>query len=268
MMTRAAWVGLAIGLTIIVGGLWFLYGREPAGDPEALNAALEELAEVTEPAAQEPAIAHPLPEPEAGGAPLPEIENSDEQALASLRELFGREPVESFIVPKELIRRFVLTVDSLDREDPLPLWLRPVRRVSGQFVVDRSSDALSVGTDNARRYAGVMSMIERVDMVRLAASYRRYYPLFQDAYDRLGNPRSRYFNDRMISVIDHLIATPTVEEPIALTQPKVLLLYADPALQALSSGQKVMLRIGRDNAAQVQAKLREFRSAVAARPAP
>lgn len=266
MMTRAAWVGLAIGLTIIVGGLWFLYGSEPASELPSLSEAREDLAEVTEPVAQEPEIAHPLPEPEAGGTPLPEIDNSDEEVLAKLRELFGREPVESFIVPKEPIRRFVLTVDSLDREDPLPLWLRPLRRVAGQFVVDRSSDALTVSADNARRYDRLVAMVERADMAQLAATYRRYYPLFQDAYDRLGNPRARYFNDRLIGVIDHLLATPAVEEPIALAQPKVLFVYAEPELQALSCGQKVMLRIGRDHAARVQSKLREFRSAIAVRP--
>lgn len=266
MMTRAAWVGLAIGLAVLAGVGWFFYGWDTDNEAESVPLAREELAEVSEPAAQEPPIAHPLPEPEAGGKPLPDIEHSDDEALASLRELFGRAPVESLLVPKELIRRFVLTVDSLDRQDPLPLWLRPVRRTAGQFVVDRAPEALAISADNTRRYVAAVSMIERVDMARLAAAYRRYYPLFQDAYDRLGNPRERYFNDRLIDVLDHLIDAPTLDEPIALVQPKVLFRYADPALEELSSGQKVMLRIGRDNAAQVKAKLREFRSAIASRP--
>lgn len=267
MMTRAAWVGLAIGLAVLIAGGWYFYGRDTVSEPDSVPAAREDLAEVSEPAAQEPAIANPLPEPEAGGKPLPEIENSDGEALASLRELFGRAPVESLLVPKELIRRFVLTVDSLDRQEPLPLWLRPVRRVAGQFAVDRGGGTLAISADNPRRYAAAVSMIAGADMARLAAVYRRYYPLFQDAYDRLGNPRARYFNDRMINVLDHLIDAPTPDEPIALVQPKVLFLYADPALEELSSGQKVMLRIGRDNAAQVKAKLREFRSAIASRSA-
>ena len=66
----------------------------------------------------------------------------------------------------------------------------------------------------------------------------------------------------MIEVIDHLLATPDVKEPIALTQPKVLYEFADPALQELSAGQKALLRMGPDNETRVKAKLREIRKAL------
>jgi hypothetical protein len=39
--------------------------------------------------------------------------------------------------------------------------------------------------------------------------------------------------------------------------------YADPKLEGLSSGQKLLLRIGPDNEAIIKAKLRELRAAVA-----
>lgn len=269
MMTRAAWIGVALGLAVLIGAWWVLYGREQVEESaEQIQAAEQQLAETPDPAVEGPAIAHPLPEPPAGAPALPEIENSDEAALASLGELFGPAPVEAFLVPKEIIRRFVLTVDSLDREAPLPLWLRPVRRVPGAFAVERVGDDLSIGLQNERRYAGLMAMIESVEMARLTAVYQRYYPLCQDAYDRLGNPRKRYFNDRLIEVIDHLLETPLVEAPVALVQPKVLYRYADEELESLSSGQKVLLRIGRANSARVQARLREFRTAIAARKVP
>ena len=70
---------------------------------------------------------------------------------------------------------------------------------------------------------------------------------------------SRYFNDRVFEVIDHLLAAPDLSGPIALTQPKVLYEFADPALQDLSAGQKILVRIGPDNEAKVKAKLREIR---------
>ncbi len=63
-------------------------------------------------------------------------------------------------------------------------------------------------------------------------------------------------------MIDHLLATPTVKTPIALVQPKVLYRYADPELEALSSGQKAMIRVGPDNAAVLKAKLREVRNEI------
>lgn len=269
MMNRAAWIGVVVGVAVLAGTYWWLYGRKATPDllpaPQAeMPVPPVEAAPVTEPEA-EPQIAHPLPSaPAQPDAPaLPELEDSDAQAMGELRRLFGAQPVEAFLVPREFIRRLVLFVDSLDRE-ALPLWLRPVRQTAGTFATETQGQTLQIAAGNEQRYAPLIAMVERADMQQVAAVYRRYYPLFQDAYTRLGNPRARYFNDRLVSVIDHLLQTPVVDEPILLARPKVLYIYADPELEGLSSGQKAMLRIGRDNAAKVKAQLREFRAVIAA----
>jgi hypothetical protein len=92
--------------------------------------------------------------------------------------------------------------------------------------------------------------------------YRQFYPLFQRAYEDLGYPKA-YFNDRLIAVIDHLLAAPRTPALVKLTQPKVLYEFADPELQSRSSGQKILLRMGNENAARVKAKLRELRAELA-----
>ncbi len=74
----------------------------------------------------------------------------------------------------------------------------------------------------------------------------------------MGYP-SAYFNDRLIEVIDHLLAAPEVKDPVSLVQPAVRYEFADPALQSLSAGQRIMLRMGNANAMKVKAKLREIR---------
>ena len=96
--------------------------------------------------------------------------------------------------------------------------------------------------------------------------YVRLYPLFQQAYVELGYPNG-YFNDRLVSVIDHLLAAPEPRSPIRLTQPKVLYEFADPALEGLSAGHKILVRVGIDDEMRLKAKLREIRKALAARPA-
>lgn len=270
MMTRAAWVGVILGIAVLGAAWWWLYGRDEGSTlpelPTVTAPPPEEGADIVAEPEAEPAIVHPMPEPAPSDEPLPELENSDDSALEAARRLFGTGFVAELLVPRELIRRSVLFIDSLDRE-PLPLWLRPLRKVPGKFGVAEAGEARHIQPDNARRYATVVAAIEAADMATLVATYQRLYPLFQDAYARIGNPRARYFNDRLIQVIDHLLATPVVEEPIALVRPKVLYLYADPELEALSSGQKALLRMGRENAARVQARLREFRSAIEVRPA-
>jgi len=93
----------------------------------------------------------------------------------------------------------------------------------------------------------------------MVAVYRRFYPLFQQAYVELGYPKG-YFNDRLVEVVDHLLAAPEIDGSIALVQPRVLYQFADPELEARSAGHKILLRMGPENAAQVKAKLRAIRS--------
>jgi hypothetical protein len=72
----------------------------------------------------------------------------------------------------------------------------------------------------------------------------------------------RYFNDRLVEVIDHLLATPDPATPLLL-EPRIRrVIYADPALEALSAGQKILLRMGDENRRRVVKVLRDFRTAI------
>jgi len=86
--------------------------------------------------------------------------------------------------------------------------------------------------------------------------------LLQQAYINLGYPDG-YFNDRVVEVIDHLLATPQPDGPVLLTRPHVLYEYADPDLEALSSGQQLLLRMGEQNALRMMKFFRDIRSRIA-----
>ena len=86
----------------------------------------------------------------------------------------------------------------------------------------------------------------------------RFYPLFQQAYEELGYP-DRYFNDRLIEIIDHLLSTPIIKEDIKLVRPKVYYQFTDTKLEELSAGQKILIRIGSKNALQVRERLNSLR---------
>jgi hypothetical protein len=103
-----------------------------------------------------------------------------------------------------------------------------------------------------------MKLVQGVDIDQLGSLYIRYYPLFQQAYEDLGYP-GQYFNDRLVEVIDHLLQTPDLQQPIQLKQGKVFYEYADPALEARSAGQKLLMRMGPQNEAAIKAKLKELR---------
>ena len=63
-------------------------------------------------------------------------------------------------------------------------------------------------------------------------------------------------------MIDHLLQTPDVTPPVKLVQPSVTYKYADPKLESLSAGQKLLIRMGPQNESAVKAKLRELREAL------
>ena len=105
-------------------------------------------------------------------------------------------------------------------------------------------------------------MLEAIEPHALVQAYVRTYPLFQRAYEELGFP-GKYFNDRLREAIDDLLATPELATPPELMQPRVLYEFADPDLETRSAGQKMLLRMGPENAARMKAKLGEIRRELA-----
>lgn len=221
----------------------------PVPEPPADADAAVPDAQETEPA---PPAAEPAP------PPLPELGESDRLASQAVQEIFTvPEPLALFSLDG-LIRRLVVTVDNLPRTK-LPARRLAVATAPGRFQVSGGEDEFVIKPENHRRYRSHVSLLESLDIETFSRLYIRYYPLFQAAYVELGYPDA-YFNDRLVAVIDHLLATPEVREPIRLIRPHVLYQYADPELEALSAGQKALIRMGPDNAARVKAKLREIRA--------
>lgn len=250
-------------IALLAGVAFFFLFPKPAGEPPAPPPRAE--VPPPPPPPPEPAIRHPLPEPQPGeaSAPLPPLAESDVEAKDALAGLAGAGQLERFYLDG-IIRRIVTTVDNLPRQK-VALRVLPVKPVGGQFVTAGKDATLEIAPANAARYAPYVKLAQAVDVKIAAALYRRYYPLFQQAYEELGYP-GKYFNDRLVAVIDHLLAAPQVQGPIRLTQPKVLYEFADPQLEALSAGQKFLVRVGPENAAALKAKLRELRAEVAAAP--
>jgi hypothetical protein len=209
-------------------------------------------------------IANPMPAAsEAAATPaLPTLAESDQPFRASLLQLNGAQTAGALLVPENLIRHLVATVDNLPRHR-LSVEVRPLRATAGSLKVTGDELHATLDEDNANRYQLAATLLRQIDMGALAHLYQSYYPLFQRAYEDLGYPHG-YFNDRLVAVIDHLLATPQLSGPVQLVRPKVFWEYADPELEARSAGQKFLLRIGSANAALVREQLRALRAQIAA----
>jgi hypothetical protein len=194
--------------------------------------------------------------------PLPRLGESDPTLKEALSTLLGPAAFARFLVPEDLVRRIVATIDNLPRE-AYAARLNPVRPVGGLMRTTGADATLAIAPENATRYAPYVAFAQGIDSAKLVALYARFHPLFQQAFVELGYP-DRYFNDRVVEVIDHLLAAPEVRGPILLSAPHVLYEYADPELEARSAGQKLLMRIGPENAAKVKSKLREIRGEIVA----
>ena len=259
--SSAPWIAAIAAMVALAAAYWW-WQRQPVPTPPALSPPAAEAPSA--PAQAEPAIRHPIDDARAGlAAPgedrdrLPALGDSDAAIRAALAGIPGAGEFERFFYPQEIVRRLVATVDNLPRRS-VATQVMAAKPVPGAFVAAGSDGNLAISADNAARYAPYVRLAHAVDSKTLVALYVRFYPWFQQTYQDLGYP-SGYFNDRLIDVIDNLLAAPEVPAPIALVQPHVLYQFADPDLEARSAGQKIMLRMGTNNAAQVRAKLRELR---------
>jgi hypothetical protein len=253
---KVAWlIGIVVVALIAVGG-WYWYRLQHAPPPP--EAALPK-APAPAPS-NEPQIAHPLPGEGPGATALPALNDSDAVSRDSLIGVLGKAPVEQFLVPQNIVRHFVVTIDNLPRKK-VAVDLRPLKPTPGQTQVTTQGDVTTLSDANYARYAPLMRVVQGADVQSLAVVYERLYPLFQQAYEDLGYP-GKYFNDRLIEVIDHLLQAPEASGPVPLVQPKVFYQYADTDLEGRSAGQKLLMRMGPANERLVKEKLRAFRAAI------
>jgi len=255
-----------IVIALFLIGWWFFSQEKTVPPPPTV--------EPPSVSAEDTPIVHPIPAPQTPTsetdadeetpppAPLPALDDSDEPFQSALSNLMEPMSLDEVFVSTDSIRRLTVTLDNLT-ESKLPLRLLPLKLPAGQFAVEKVSDKEFVlDPANYQRYDNYITLAERFDSQQLPALYVRFYPLFQQAYVELGYPDG-YFNDRLVTVIDHLLATPEIEGPVKLVQPKVFYQFADPQLEALSAGQKLLIRIGPKHAARIKQKLRELRGEIA-----
>jgi hypothetical protein len=245
----------ALAVAALVAGFYYWWrSQTPPPIPPASEA--QRLPAPAAPAGPK----YPVPDI-ARDQPLPKLNESDATMRDALGAVTGSVALDRFFNLEDIVRRIVATIDNLPRER-FAQRLSPLKPVPGLPKVKGSGDTLELDPANAARYEPLVGLMERLDTHSIAQTYLRYYPLFQDAYRELGYPEG-HFNDRLVEVIDHLLATPEPHGPIKLVVSHVLYEFADPDLEELSSGQKVLVRIGPANAAKVKAKLRDLRAEIA-----
>jgi hypothetical protein len=254
---------LAFAVAAALAWYWYEINRiDPPAEPAITGAPAG-------PAADEPRLPlHPFPRVDSPVRPggdlisLPPLDQSDAYLKLELAEVLGSQAVAEMLAETDLIARIVATVDNLPR-DHVAERIRPVARLAGSFDVEAvGADEYVISPNSYRRYDVLVDLVTAADLDELVEVYARFYPLFQSAYEDLGYPDA-YFNDRLVAVADHLLATPELQDPVRVIRPHVLYEFADMDLEALSSGQKILMRMGNEHAARIKTRLRELRLLIA-----
>jgi len=242
-------------VVIILGGVaayFFWPQTQPVPEPVHVQAP---------PLAPPPAPTPPPPPPQVietpPAPPLPALAASDKFILDALAGIISNKSLMKFFHTDRFIHNFVATIDNLPGRRA-PMSVMPVKPASGKFATAGTESDLTISPKNAARYTPYVRIAAAVDAKKLVGLYVRLYPLFQQAYEELGYPK-KYFNDRLIVVLDDLLAAPTVKGPVKLVQPNVFYQFAVPSLEGRSIGQRILMRLGSKNEATVKAKLREIR---------
>ena len=271
-------------VVVVLGGMaWYLYQSRPEPVAEAPPAV--QVAPQPEPAVEpeapapanelpEPPVALPeaLPEPEE--APLPPLAESDPYVSQTLDGLVGEAAVLRYFSTENVVHKAVATVDALgSRQVPKPIL--PLNGPAGEYPAVPNPDPAKEIRDEAgdpipqflsdpaghARYTPYVEMLEAVPPAEFVQLLQTNEALFDEAFRQLGYADAR-FADRLVGVIDELLATPDVDEPLRLMKPEAYYLFVDPDLEALSAGQKILLRMGSDQAARVKSWLSEVRKAL------
>ncbi len=226
---------------------------------------------------KKPIVHYPVPEqtpqpavqPEKPGeakAPLVESQPTEKSAKpqindknfqTALTSSIDSQTASKLLLMENFIQKFVVTIDNLPNKR-LPRAHLPIKTPGGKFLVAGTAEAPQISSKNYQRYTKYVTLLESVDQDMTIKFYTYFYPLFQTAYEQLGY-KNAYFNDRLVYVINLLLETPNPPDPLQLTQPSVLFTYADANLEKLSSGQKVLLRLGQEQRTKVLKILESYR---------
>jgi len=263
---KAVWPWAVVGVVAVGGAAWWMFRDDVAQLRQATATAAPLVDSPAAPAVQPPARPEPAAEPKypldvAADPALPALADSDASSWQALSGLFPADAL-AVLLREQLIQRVVVHVDNLTQPS-LPAAAMAVRPLPGALQVEQGgAGGEQLAAANATRYAPYVDAFTRADAGAVAAAYKRFYPLLQQAYRDIGHPDS-HFNDRLVAVIDHLLQTPEPARPLAVEPDgKGRYRFVDPALQSLSIGQKALLRMDASQQQAVKQQLRALRAAI------
>ncbi len=235
-------VALALVLVLLsAGAIWYWFWSRPGPAADAPMVVAEDSA---------PSVV----ESREALIELPELDASDALVRELLAGLSEHPRWAAWLVPDDLVRRFVTTVVNVAAGDsPRPQldFLAP----ADSFRVPESFD----------RYDLFADVFVSLDTEATARLYRALHPLFDQAHRELGLT-ARTFEESLAVAIDNLLAVEVPQGGVEVVPYEAVYEFRDRRLEALSPAEKHIVRLGPENARAVQQRLRELAAAIGIDP--
>ena len=252
------WLIVAILVALVAGAYFYFSGSRQAEAPAVVSSGVPDHQPQPEPESSSVDTAQgPEPgemvlqapsAPSIDEIPLPTLTDSDAVVLENLDEMLGEPAVSQYVVSDNVIPRIVATVDTLGSRQipgvvqavhgPATVFAASPLEQPDQIIRNEAGDEVPqfiINPANYERYAPYVELLEAVDASDWVEAYSDYRPLFLEAYRQMGYSEGS-FDDRLIDIIDELLATPVVQEPVELVKPEAFYLFSDEKLESLTAG--------------------------------
>lgn len=256
---------LVVAIVIVAYVLWQTVQEQaeaPAPEPVVVEEVVVEEPPLPPapdiPAPPEPVVQEEVEEPAPPPPALPPLEDSDAMAREQLSAAGLGPELEKLQQQQNLVQQGTALVEGMSRGLVLRKLL-PLDPPKGVFAVEKQGEQMFVDPAGYRRYDSYAEAIESLDTAALVDNFHTMRPLYEQAYGQLGLPPDD-FDNAVIRVLDRILATPEIEDPIALTRKSVMYQYADPQLEQLTPLQKQLLRMGPENIRRIKEQAAALRA--------
>ena len=188
------------------------------------------------------------------------LNNSDTRLREEISGDMPRGIPQTVLGNSNLIERGAAAIDSV-RRGLVPDQVLNLTKPTGAFKVSKESGRTLIDPESYRRYDSMVSSLVNTPITPLTDAFQRFRPLLEDAYAALGYKPDEVDN-ALVSALDEILATPVIDEPVAVERSEAVWAYAREDLESLSLLQKQLLRTGPDNVRKLRNKARALRDAL------
>lgn len=262
---KSYWGWIALAAVLIVGIYFFADGQSPNSELAPAPPAPVALP-TPEPSLPPAPDIPPAPEPESTSVteeipvPAPSLENSDEELRVSLSGANASSLLTTALANDNLIERSANIVDGLSR-GAVPYKALPIKPPGEKISVVSVDNQIFLDTNSYQRYDSYARAVGELSTETMAVTFNRFRPLLEQAYVGLGYSADE-FDNALIRSLDRILATPQLHQAIELKKKEAIYIYADDQLEQLTPIQKLLLRMGPDNMALIQAQANALRKAL------